>query len=279
MPAAGPDYESEYDNSGRVPGWSAIAARWQSASDAYRARAPAGTLDIAYGPGARHRYDLFEAGCAEGPLAVYLHGGYWQEGDRTLYAHIAQALNDHGVRVAIPSYSLCPAVTVAEIVGEIRRFLVALWERTRTRPVLIGHSAGGHLTAAMVASDWAGVDGVPTDLVAGAVPISGVFDLEPLLATSINAALRLDPVAARAVSPVHWPRPAGSHTVIAVVGGEESAEFRRQSRELATAWTAPGLVTEYLEVPGANHFTVIDALTRSGSPLQSRVVALTRDSG
>jgi len=270
------DYEAEYNNSRRVPEFPAIAARWQSASNAYRRRARA-RLDVPYGAGERQRYDLFETGEAAAPLLVYLHGGYWQEGDRTLYAHLADAFNARGVRVAIPSYSLCPAVEVAEIVAEIQRFLGVLWRETSARPLLVGHSAGGHLTAAMLATDWTAVPEVPGDLIAAGVPISGVFDLEPLVTTSINRALRLDRERARRVSPLRWPRPAGARTVLAVVGAEESAEFRRQSRELCRQWAAPGWETECLEVAGANHFTVIDELARAGSALQERVLALARE--
>jgi arylformamidase len=270
------DFESEYNNSLLVPEFPGIAARWQAASETERARLHRATLDQRYGEGERERYDLFASVVPGAPLVVYLHGGYWQSGDRTVYAWVAGALGAAGCTVAIPSYPLCPAVSVLDIVAALRRCLAALWRATGTRPVLVGHSAGGHLVAAMLATDWAAVDGVPDDLVRAGVAISGVFELEPLVGTSINGALHLDAATARAASPRWWCPPAPDRRLIVAVGAAESTEFRRQSRELAEAWATAGVNTRYLEVPGANHFTVIDELAIPGSTLQSAVLELAR---
>ena len=268
------DFESEYNNSLRVPGFPDIEARWQLASERVRAQTSPGTLDRPYGAGERERYDLFGASGPGAPLVVYLHGGYWQSGDRTLYAWVAGPLTAAGCTVAIPSYPLCPAVSVLDIVAALRRCLSALWRATGARPVLVGHSAGGHLVAAMLATDWAAVDGVPDDLVHAGLAISGVFELEPLVGTSINNALQLDADAARAASPRWWRPPPPGRRMIAAVGAAESAEFRRQSHELVRAWGAAGVDSRYLEVPDANHFTVIEALASPGSALQAAVLEL-----
>ena len=269
------DYEVEYNNRQRVPEHVEINARWQAASAAYRAIARA-DLDQAYGPGERHRYDLFLAGEANAPLVVYIHGGYWQRGDRKDYAFLAQALNARGLDVALPSYALCPAVSVMAIVAELRSFLVALWRKTGKHALLTGHSAGGHLTAAMLATDWSAVAGVPTDLVRAGIAVSGIFDLGPLVGTSLNDALRLDTAAARAASPLLWPPPPAGRALVAAVGGSESTEFLRQSRELATRWQRAGVSCRYLEVPGANHFTVVDELVNPDSALASKLVECAR---
>jgi arylformamidase len=269
------DYEAEYNNRRRVPEHAAIAARWQAASAAYR-RAARAELDQPYGAGARQRYDLFHAGPANAPLVVYIHGGYWQRGDREDYAFVAQALNAAGADVALPSYSLCPAVSVLQIVDELRLCLAALWGKTKKHPLVIGHSAGGHLAAAMLATDWSKIAGVPADLVHAACPISGVFELAPLIATSINDAVGLDRQSAEAASPLLWPAPPKGCAMVAAVGGEESGEFHRQARIIAQAWARAGLKAEYLPVPATNHFTVVDELTKPGSVLRERVLALTR---
>src|SRR5215510_10367641 len=268
------DYEVEYNNRRRVPEHVEINARWQTASAAYRAAARA-DLDQTYGPGDRHRFDLFLAGEADAPLVVYIHGGYWQRGDRTDYAFLAQALNARGLDVALPSYSLCPAVSVMDIIAELRSFLAALWKKTGRHALLTGHSAGGHLTAAMLATDWSAVAGVPTDLVRTGIAISGVFDLPPLVGTSLNDALRLDAPAARLASPLFWPPPA-ARVLVAAVGGAESAEFLRQSREIATSWQSAGVMCQYLEVPGANHFTVVDELVNPDSALSIKLAECAR---
>jgi arylformamidase len=269
------DYEAEYNNRMRVPEHVAINARWQAAADAYRGNARA-ELDQVYGPAERNRYDLFRAGDGNAPLVVYIHGGYWQRGERQAYSFLARELNAAGLDVALPSYTLCPAASVMEIVAELRGFLAALWQKTKTYPVVTGHSAGGHLTAAMVATDWSKVAGVPADLVRAGVAISGVFELAPLIGTSINDLVGLDETSARVASPLLWPAPPKGRTLVAAVGGDESPEFLRQSRIIADAWACAGVTTECFVVPGTNHFTVVDALTDPQAPLFQKVTALAR---
>jgi arylformamidase len=269
------DLEAEYNNRQRVPAHPQINARWSAASAACRQVANA-DYDQPYGPKERQRYDLFRAGDAKAPLAVYIHGGYWQRGDRKDYSFLAKELNTAGIDVALPSYSLCPAVSVMDIVGELQVCLAAIWRKTGKYPVVAGHSAGGHLTAAMLATDWSNVAGVPADLVRAGVAISGVFDLVPLIPTSINELVGFDDASARAASPLLWPAPASARTLVAAVGGNESSEFLRQSREIAQAWARAGLKTEYLVVPGTDHFTVVDELTKPASPLFAAVATLAR---
>jgi arylformamidase len=269
------DLEAEYNNRQRVPEHPQINARWSAASVAYRQTAKV-DLDQPYGPKERHRYDLFRAGDAKAPLAVYIHGGYWQRGDRKDYSFVAKELNAAGIDVALPSYSLCPAVSVMDIVAELRLCLAAIWQKTKKHSVVTGHSAGGHLTAAMVATDWSKVAGVPVDLVRAGVAISGVFDVAPLIPTSINDLVHLDATSALAASPLLWPPPPKGRTLVAAVGGDESSEFLRQSRVIAQAWAQAGLKTECLIVPGTDHFTVVDELTKPNSALFNRVVTLAR---
>ena len=195
--------------------------------------------DRPYGGRERQRYDLFVASSGSAPLVVYIHGGYWQRGDRKDFSFVARELNANGITVAIPSYSLCPAASVMEIIDEMALCLVALWKKLRRRPLVIGHSAGGHLSAAMLANDWGRVAGVPADLVRAAYGLSGVYDLAPLIGTSLNEALYLSTGIARAASPIFRPAPPKGRRFVAAVGGDESGEFLRQSREIAQTWGRP----------------------------------------
>jgi arylformamidase len=192
------DYDVEYNNRARVPEHPALFAGWAKDAAAYRARhAPS---CISYGPGARNMVDFFP-GDREGPIVVFIYGGYWQSLDGSSFSHLAGGLNAHGIGVAIPSYDLCPNVSVDDIIQQMR---AASRELARLgRPLVIsGHSAGGHLAACMLATDWPAFDTtLPEDLVVAAYAISGLFDLTPLVETSINKALRLDHAAARAASP------------------------------------------------------------------------------
>jgi arylformamidase len=273
------DYEVEYDNLKRVPDHPTIMLRWQAAANQTRAEALA-ELDLPYGPGERQKYDLFKAkSVADAPVIVFIHGGYWQRRDRKEFSFVASAFNANGITVALPSYSLCPSVEVIDIVDEMRMFLKALWQRTRKRPLVAGHSAGGHLSAAMLATNWGRIDGVPADLVRAGYAISGVFDLHPLISTSLNDALKLDGNTARTASPLFWPPPPKDRTFVAAAGSLESGEFLRQSLDMAQAWSCAGIKAECVVVPGRNHFTILDEMTRPESAMLARLVELARTVG
>jgi arylformamidase len=270
------DYEAEYNNRARVPEHVEIMERWQMLSAAYRL-ASTPENDRPYGGKERQRYDLFVANSGSAPLVVYIHGGYWQRGDRKDFSFVARELNANGITVAIPSYSLAPAASVMEIIDEMTLCLVTLWKKLRRRPLVIGHSAGGHLSAAMLANEWGRVAGVPADLVRAAYGLSGVYDLAPLIGTSLNQALYLSAGISRAASPIFRPAPAKGRRFVAAVGGDESAEFLRQSRDIAQTWEKAGVITENVVVPGANHFTILEELIRPGSPVLTRITELARD--
>jgi arylformamidase len=264
------DYEVEYNNRARVPENPALMAGWASDAAAYRAQRVPRT--ISYGPGTRHTIDLF-AGSDEGPIVVFIHGGYWQALDGSFFSHCARGLNAYGITVAVPTYDLCPAVTVGEIVRQMQS---AACELARLgRPLVIsGHSAGGQLAACLLATDWHAIDAsLPADFIRAAYAISGLFDLVPLVETSINKALHLDMESARAASPLFWKVPVRG-SLDAVVGETESAEYFRQSRTVAEHWGATGLATRFGIVPGANHFTAIAPLAHPGSPMVDRLKKL-----
>jgi arylformamidase len=208
------------------------------------------------------------------PLAVFIHGGYWRSLDPSMFSHMARGLNEHGVAVAVAGYDLCPIVTIGDIIEQIRRACIFLWQRYNRRTMIYGHSAGGHLAAAMVATDWPSLyPKAPADLVPAGYSISGLFDLSPLIAVSMNQDLRLDAELARRVSPLFWPL-ASSRTFDAVVGGLESSEFKRQSQAVAQAWRQGGAETRYEEIAGTNHFTVIEPLADPQSAMAARVAKL-----
>jgi arylformamidase len=187
---------------------------------------------------------------------------------------MAAGPNAHGIAVAVVGYDLCPQVTIAKIIDEIRMACLFLWRRFGQRIMVYGHSAGGHLAACMLATDWKTLDaGAPADLVPAAYSISGVFDLTPLAHTAMNSDLKLDEATAARISPLSWPVAPG-RAFDAVVGGEESAEFLRQSRIIVDAWRARGVEAHYEEVAGANHFTVLEPLSDPDSAMSARCAAL-----
>jgi arylformamidase len=276
-PVAAIDYEVEYNNRARVPEHPEIFARWAHDAEFFRAdmlKSGRAELGLFYGDEPRQYFDLFlpEAG-ESAPLAIFVHGGWWRSLDPSMYSHVARGPTERGVAVAVIGYDLCPNVSIADIIVQIRRACAFFWERFGRRMFIYGHSAGGHLAAAMVATDWPSIyPKAPANLVPAGYSVSGVFDLAPLIATTVNQDLRLDAAEARKVSPVFWPLKPG-RSFDAVVGGLESSEFKRQSRLIVDGWKSAAQ-TRYEEITGTNHFTVVEALADPGSAMTARVAEL-----
>jgi len=272
------DYEAEYNNRARVPDHLEIFARYARNAEDYRVetlKRDRAELGLSYGDSPRQTIDLFLPDSGEtAPLALFVHGGYWRSLDPSSFSHVARGLNAHGVAVAVAGYDLCPVVTIADIIDEIRRACTFLWQRFERRLLVYGHSAGGHLAAAMVATDWPALfPKAPADLVPAGYAISGLFDLAPMLEIGMNVDFKLDAAEARRVSPLFWPVP-GGHILDAVVGGDESSEFKRQSSTVTQTWGQGSAKTRYEEIAGKNHFTVIEALADPQSAMVARLAEL-----
>ncbi len=271
------DYEVEYNNRARVPEYPEIFARWQRDAEAYRVEATTerrAELGIKFGPSPRQIIDLFmpKSGGANASLAMFIHGGYWRSLEPAMFSQMARGMNARGITVAVSGYDLCPQVAIRDIIAQTQQACLALWKRFGRRIMVTGHSAGGHLAACMLATDWKAL-GAPADLVPAATTISGVHDLTPLLHLAGNAEFKLDEAEAKRVSPMFWPAPK-DRALDAVVGGIESAEFLRQSKIIADAW-AKDNATRYEVRPGMNHFTVCDAMTDPASAMVARLAAPT----
>jgi arylformamidase len=255
-----------------VPESAEIIAAWARDAAAFRESGVRAELGLAYGSGEREKLDLFLPPNAEAaPTALFIHGGYWQALDRSFASHCARGLLGQGVAVAVPSHDLCPAVTLGEIAEQMRRAAAFLHRRRGGRLLAAGHSAGGQLAALLLATDWPAWEaGLPAGMVGAALPISGVFELGPLRGTSIGQALRLTGAEIATLSPRLLPPPAyeGLHVV---VGGAESDEFIRQSRDFATHWGG-----SFEALPGANHFTVLDPFADPAHPLMIRAGEMAR---
>ncbi len=269
------DYEAEYNNRARVPNHASVIASWEEQSVQWRENAYKADLDLAYGAGTRHKVDVFSPeNEAAGPIVMFIHGGYWQALGREWFSHMARGPNLNGITVAVPSYDLCPNVSVSQITEEMQACCLWLWKTYRRRIVVCGHSAGGHLTACMLATDWNAHDGdAPPLLVGAGLSISGLFDLEPLVPTTINDNLQLTSESARKASPIHWAPPSGLK-MIAAVGGEESSEYLRQSKDIAKAWHTQGMAVMARVLPGENHFSIVASLAEKDGVLTKTLTGL-----
>ena len=238
------DWEVEYNNRARVPEHPQIFERWTRDGAAYRdeaAKEGRAEIGLKYGPSPRQTIDIFKPlGNAECPLALFIHGGYWRSLEPSSFSQMARGMNAHGVAVAVSGYDLAPQVSIGQIVEQTQQACLYLWKKFGKRIMVSGHSAGGHLAACMVATDWKALDaGAPADLAPAGYAISGLYDLAPLLHLATNADFKLDEAEARRISPLFWPLVRGK-VLDAVVGGDELPEFLRQSRIVADDWRERG---------------------------------------
>ncbi len=275
------ELERQYDVTIGVDDVEAIQQGYREASDAVAA-AGRGRLDLAYGPDPLQRLDLFPAGgSAPAPLMVYIHGGYWVGGDKIGRRFPAPVYAAAGIAWAAINYRLAPGCTMDEIVADMRGALAWLHRHAADHGIdpdrihVAGSSAGGHLTGMALAPGWHAAYGVPEDLVKGACPMSGLFDLAPMRITSHRESLAMDAETAARNSPVLHP-PAAPLPVVVAWGARESAEFRRQSEDYAAALEAAGCEVVLLAAGGHDHFSIMGDMARPDTPLGSAMLGLVR---
>ncbi|MFP5511208.1 MAG: alpha/beta hydrolase [Alphaproteobacteria bacterium] len=261
------ELDDAYANAAYIPGAADYPPRWERAAAALREgllEQGLADLDQPYGESARQRFDLFHPGGTAKGLMIFVHGGYWLRFDKSVWSHLAAGALTRGWAVAMPSYDLCPQVRIADITRQIAAAVTAAAEMVAGPIALAGHSAGGHLVARMLQPGLLG-DAV-ADRLHHVMPISPVFDLHPLLRTSMNAEFKLDAAAARAESPAlmteRLPVP-----VTVWVGADERPVFLDQARWLAEAWGCAHVVDQ-----GKHHFDVIDALADAQSDMIGRLL-------
>jgi len=236
-----------------------IIADWTARTAALAGKVGA-RRDLRYGDGPRHRLDFYPCGRPGAPTLVFIHGGYWQFSDKENYGCVAAGPLAHGINVALPEYTLAPAIGIDGIVAEVRRALAWLRAELALSFVVAGHSAGGHLAA--MTMDAPGVMGV--------LPISGLFDLEPIRLSYLNDKLGMDRDAAQRNSPLRHI-PAAAPPVTIAVGGNELPELRRQSAEYHEALAAAQFDARLIVLDGHDHFSLLEELASPEGKLTSAV--------
>lgn len=240
-----------------------------------------GEYDVRYGPGAKETLDIFPApGTTSAPVQLYIHGGYWRAQDKSDVTFLAEPLTAAGACTVIMNYDLCPTVTVPEIVAETVRAIAWTYANIGRhggdpeRIFISGNSAGAHLGAMALAHEWT-ADGLPEDIVKGAVLLTGVYDPEPVLGLSVNDQIRLTPEQIPLIDPRrHLPRRALPLTI--AVGGAETESWIKQSRDYHTLCVERGIAADYLEMPGEDHFTMTGVM---GEPEKPALQAIFRQMG
>jgi len=259
--AGRPDYEVTV-----IPGWIENSEKARDNLDC--------SLDIRYGTGDRQKLDVFRCDDLAAPTLVYFHGGYWQRGDKSIYSFIAAPFVQVGISVIVVGYDLCPDVTITRISEEAREAMAYIWAHgealgiNRDRITVMGHSAGGHITQMMMATDWSAFgDGLPVDLIKAGMPVSPLSYLEPVrLTEALNAGIRMDAAEAEAESPMTNHPPATDAPQLVVVGGAETSEFHRQARMYAEAFQTEARDIGLYIVPDVDHFDELNVLVDPNSP-------------
>jgi arylformamidase len=267
------DWDNAYANGANIAGGDRWPAAWVEPARAFReALLTVGRarLDLAYGAGARNRFDLFLPEGAPKGLMVFVHGGYWMALDKSYWSHLAKGAVDTGYAVAMPSYTLCPEVRISEISREIGAAIEKAAGIMSGPIMLAGHSAGGHLVSRMV-SHTSPLSPVVQHRIRNVVSISGLHDLRPLMNTGMNRTLGIDEMEALAESPALL-RPMTGARITCWVGGGERDEFLRQSLLLANIWTGLGASTRCIVEPDRHHFSVIDGLADANHMLTRTVL-------
>jgi arylformamidase len=218
------------------------------------------------------------------PVFIFIHGGYWRALGKNDSAFMAPALTRAGALVVVPDYDLAPAVTLDHIVDQMRQAYawvvrnIAIYGGDARNICLCGSSAGGQLVGMLLAKDWLDDYDLPAEAVpASAFTLSGLFDLQPLLTTHINAWMRLDDAAAQRNSPrfaLPESRTHGQCQLRVACGEFESREFHRQSREYLAAWQARCLPGAWVPAPGTNHFDLPLALADPQSVVHQTALEL-----
>ena len=271
--------EREYNNRAHVPEHPAFFARWERDS-AFVRKTLAGHTDLSYGPDPRHRLDIFPAARPRATL-VFIHGGYWRSLDKDLFSWLAAPFVAAGIGVAMPRYRLLPHVAIEDIASDALEAVNWLFAHgaehglAMERVVLSGHSAGAHLAASIFAAPRERLRFDPARI-AGGLAVSGIYEFAPLSRLAMNADFGLDEdsvarldLAGRARS---IPAP-----ILVAAGAAETAEFQRQSRVLADAWSPQA--RPLLLLPGHHHYSVLDALAERSQPLHEAVLRFVPSGG
>ena len=272
--------DAEYNNRVKVKNAMDWMARAGGESARTRAELPL-RFDVPYGAHHAERLDIFPATRpGPAPVHVFIHGGYWQRMDKADFSFVARGLGPAGAATVVINYGLVPSIDLDTLVRQCRAAVAWVhrhaieWGGDPGRISISGHSAGGHLVAMLLATDWPALD-VPADVVKSGCAISGLYDLEPIRLCYLNQVLALTPEVAQRNSPVLLA-PSRATPLILAVGGAEGPEYHRQTDALAAARRTRGVPIEVMDLPGHDHFSIVAELE---SPFSSLARAIQTQMG
>ena len=269
--------EEEYDLASKEPNLAAIMDDWIEESETTRDDLDC-ELDLAFGPTLDETLDVFPAENPDSPILIFIHGGYWRMLTSKEFSFIARGFNTAGFSTVVTNYSLCPKVTITEITRQSRAAVSWVYNNARqingdeNNIFVCGHSAGGHQAAMVAITNWWQDYGLPEDTIKGAIPVSGVFDLEPLRYFRLQPTLMITHELIKQQSPIH-NIPERAPPVFATVGEYETGEFKRQCSDFISAWRDAGLTGHDTVQNGDTHFTILDGFKSPDSRIMEEVMA------
>lgn len=271
--------DAQYNTRLQVPGYADYLDRWELLSRETEQNLPV-KKDIPYGYLQRERLDIYPSLQPHSKTLIFIHGGYWQMLDKSMFQFIANGFHSYGITTVLITYPLAPEVSIDQIVLSCRSAIhwvyhnIFAFNGDPHQMYVAGHSAGGHLAAMLMATDWRLFEqGLPSNLLRGICAVSGLFNLVPIHLSYINKIVKMDMETAKSNSPVRL-QPLNSCPFILAVGEAESAEFNDQSKELYTCWKNQGLNHQLLQLPGQNHYSIAEAIVDPRSSLHQGLLQL-----
>lgn len=271
--------DSQYNTRLHVPHFQDYLDRWERQSREEERAWPV-VKDIPYGELPRERLDVYSSSQPQSKTLIFLHGGWWHLLDKALFHFIAGGFRRYGITTVFPAYPLAPGSSIDEIVQSCQKAIAWLYHHISGfngdphQLYVAGHSAGGHLAAMLVATDWSrSYPSIPANVLKGACFVSGLFDLLPIQRSYLNTVLGMDKKTAIRNSPVQH-EPLSACPMIVAVGEAETTAFHDQSKALYEGWREKGNGLQLLSLPGLDHYSVVDAMTDPNSELHAAICRL-----
>ncbi|MCB1511173.1 MAG: alpha/beta hydrolase [Hyphomicrobiaceae bacterium] len=270
------DLNQQYMPRLAVPNADDYLERAAARSAAARSRL-GGLIDVAFGDTPGQTLDIFPAAHDKAPVHVFVHGGYWRALDKSFYSEMAEPLVAAGATVVLTNYDLCPAVRVTEIVAQTRRAIgwvhanIGRHGGDAARIHISGHSAGAHLVAMLLATDWPALE-LPSNVIKSATAISGLYDLRRHRDTDVQAEIHLSEDETTTLSPLLLP-PKAHCPVLVGVGGGETDLFQWQSLAYAAHLRFNRVPADVMQLGQDNHFDVTERLANAADPLTAALIA------